>query len=88
MERSTAGASCIAAAVQQRDEARRVIDRPRQDRKERQAAEQQEREAKRELELLLNKSAAREESDFYQYRHLAAESLLRATTSRASHCAP
>jgi hypothetical protein len=64
------------AAVQQRDEARRVIDRPRLDRKDREAAEQQEREAKRELDLLLNQSEAREESDFYPYRYLAAESLL------------
>jgi hypothetical protein len=51
--------------VQQRDQARRTIDRPRPDRREREAAEQQEREAKREIELLLNQSTAREESDFY-----------------------
>jgi ATP-dependent helicase YprA (DUF1998 family) len=64
------------AAVQQRDLARRTIDRPRMDRKERDAAEQLEREAKREIELLLNQSEAREESDFYPYRYLASESLL------------
>ena len=42
------------AAVEQRDAARREVDRPRLTRDERRRAEQREREAKRELELLLN----------------------------------
>ncbi len=63
------------AAVRQRDEARRVIDAPRIPRRERDAAERREREAKREIELLLNQSE-RIESDFYPYRYLASEGFL------------
>ncbi|MGI8643397.1 MAG: helicase-related protein, partial [Thermomicrobiales bacterium] len=63
------------AATAQRDEARRQIDRPRISWKERQHTEQREREAKRELDLLLNQGDATE-SDFYPYRYLANEGFL------------
>lgn len=63
------------AAIAQRNEARRQIDRPRLSRRERQQAEQREREAKRELDLLLNQGDATE-SDFYPYRYLANEGFL------------
>lgn len=63
------------AAVEQRDAARRIIDAPRADRDERARAEQREREAKREIVLLLNEGSSAE-SDFYPYRYLAAEGFL------------
>jgi ATP-dependent helicase YprA (DUF1998 family) len=63
------------AAVRQRDEARRIIDRPRVSREERAEAERREREAKREIDLLRNEGEA-EESDFYPYRYLASEGFL------------
>jgi ATP-dependent helicase YprA (DUF1998 family) len=65
------------AAIEQRDAARRIIDRPRgrQSAKERAIAEQQEQEAKREIDLLLNQGDSTE-SDFYPYRYLATEGFL------------
>jgi ATP-dependent helicase YprA (DUF1998 family) len=63
------------AAVEQRDEARRTIDRPRVDRKDREAAEQREREARREVALLLNQGDVTE-SEFYPYRYFATEGFL------------
>lgn len=63
------------AAIQQRDEARQKVDRPRLARDERRAAEQQEQEAKREIALLLN-HGDHTESDFYPYRYLASEGFL------------
>ncbi len=64
------------AAVEQRDAARRRIDTPRISRREREEAEQREREAKREIDLLLNRGEPVTESDFYPYRYLAAEGFL------------
>ncbi|MCL6608480.1 MAG: DEAD/DEAH box helicase [Geminicoccaceae bacterium] len=61
------------AALRARDEARRVIDDPRLDRRERAEAERQEREAKRDLALLLNEADDTLHSDYYPYRYLAAE---------------
>lgn len=63
------------SATEQLAEARRKIDTPRLPRQEREAAEQREREAKRERELLLNQ-AGYSESDFYPYRYLANEGFL------------
>ena len=63
------------AATQQRDAARRKIDAPRASRKDIEAAKQQEREALREIELLLNRGS-RTESDFYVYRYLANEGFM------------
>ncbi|MGH2531574.1 MAG: DEAD/DEAH box helicase [Thermomicrobiales bacterium] len=63
------------AAVALRDEARRKIDLPRLPRKDRQDAERQEQEAKREVDLLLNQGDYTE-SDFYPYRYLATEGFL------------
>lgn len=63
-------------AVAQRNEARKTLDSPRTDRRNREQAEQQEREAKREIDLLLNRSHESTESDFYPYRYLAAEGFL------------
>ncbi len=63
-----------AAAVLQRDEARKVIDthpKPAQ----RRDAERREMEAKREIDLLLNHGEYTE-SDFYPYRYLATEGFL------------
>ncbi|MBM4275790.1 MAG: DUF1998 domain-containing protein [Deltaproteobacteria bacterium] len=64
------------AAVEQRDAARRQIDTPRISRREREEAEQREREAKREIDLLLNRGERVTESDFYPYRYLATEGFL------------
>ena len=64
------------AAVEQRDAARKVIDRPRVKPEEKREAEQREREARRELELLLNQTKDVTESDFYPYRYLATEGFL------------
>jgi superfamily II DNA/RNA helicase len=65
-----------ASALQQRDEARKEIDRHSATRDERQKAEQQEREAKREIDLLLNRTQQETESDFYPYRYLASEGFI------------
>jgi hypothetical protein len=65
-----------AAATRQRDDARAVIDnhatRPRQ----REAATRQEQEAKRQIDLLLNRTEQYAESDFYPYRYLASEGFI------------
>jgi ATP-dependent helicase YprA (DUF1998 family) len=63
------------AASEQRDAARKVIDNPRATRNDREAAEQREREAKREIQLLLNEGDSTE-TDFYVYRYLANEGFL------------
>jgi ATP-dependent helicase YprA (DUF1998 family) len=63
------------AAVEQRDAARRKIDAPRLPKEERAAAKGREREALRELDLLLNQGEVTE-SDFYPYRYLANEGFL------------
>ncbi len=63
------------AATEQRNAARKIIDNPRATRNEREAAEQREREAKREIQLLLNASDSTE-TDFYVYRYLANEGFL------------
>jgi superfamily II DNA/RNA helicase len=63
------------AAVRQREDARKAIDKPRLSKDERRAAEQQEQEAKREIALLLNQGDITE-SDFYPYRYLASEGYL------------
>jgi hypothetical protein len=64
------------SALLQREEARKVVDRPRASQDDRRRAEQQEQEAKREIALLLNQSDESTESDFYPYRYLAAEAFL------------
>jgi hypothetical protein len=63
------------AATEQRDSARKIIDNPRAARKDRDTAEQRQREAKREIQLLLNESD-NTEADFYVYRYLANEGFL------------
>lgn len=63
------------SAIQQRDEARRVVDTPRVSKEKRRDAEQRVREAIREIDLLLNQGTF-EESDFYPYRYLASEGFL------------
>jgi len=63
------------AATEQRDAARKIIDNPRATRNDRDTAEQREREAKREIQLLLNESDSTE-TDFYVYRYLANEGFL------------
>ena len=64
------------AALAMREEARKQIDAPRASRREREEAEQREREARREVDLLLNRTRRIEESDFYPYRYLASEGFL------------
>jgi len=64
------------AAVNTREQARRLIDAPRATRREREEAEKMEREARREIDLLLNRTQRIEESDFYPYRYLASEGFL------------
>ena len=63
------------AAIETRDRARRDVDRPRQTREDRRAAERREAEAKREL-LLLKNEGSQGESDFYPYRYLASEGFI------------
>jgi len=63
------------AATEQRDSARKIIDNPRASRIDRSTAEQREREAKREIQLLLNEGDSTE-TDFYVYRYLASEGFL------------
>ena len=63
------------AATEQRDTARKIIDNPRATRRERDVADQREREARREIQLLLNEGGFTE-SDFYVYRYLANEGFL------------
>jgi len=63
------------AACEQRDAARRIIDPGLRDRRQKETAEQREREARREIELLLNRSHSTE-ADFYTYRYLANEGFI------------
>lgn len=63
------------AAIRARDQARQVIDRHRVGPNERKAAEQQEREAKRDLDLLFNR-AGELHSEYAPYRYLAAEGFI------------
>ena len=65
-----------AAAVEQRKAARTILDRPRADHRERQKAQRQENEAKREITLLLNQGQDWGDSDFYPYRYLASEGFM------------
>jgi ATP-dependent helicase YprA (DUF1998 family) len=64
------------SALLQRDEARKKIDNHATMKEERRNAEQDEREAKREIDLLLNRTEQQTESDFYPYRYLASEGFL------------
>ena len=64
------------SAIAMRGDARKVIDAPRASKKDQEEAEQREREARREIKLLLNETRRREESDFYPYRYLATEGFL------------
>ena len=64
------------AAVKQRDESRRVVDNPSANKKDREEAGRSEDEAKRQIDLLLNRSDESAESDFYPYRYLASEGFL------------
>lgn len=63
-------------AIFQRDESRKVEDRPSANRKERDDARRDRMEAEREIDLLLNRTHEQTESDFYPYRYLAAEGFL------------
>jgi hypothetical protein len=64
------------AACEQRDAARRIIDDPAErDRRKKEGAEEREREARREIELLLNRSN-QTHADFYTYRYLANEGFI------------
>ena len=63
------------AALDQRGAARREKDRPHQGFAERRTAEGHEREAQREIDLLLN-HGTRDETDFYPYRYLASEGFI------------
>src|ERR1019366_4044538 len=64
------------SAVRQRDEARRIVDNPTTRHREPRNAEQREREAKNQIDLLLNRSEESDESDFYPYRYLGSEGFL------------
>jgi len=63
------------AAIEQREAARRRIDMPRLSRAEREEARQREREALREIELLLNQGTT-SDAEFYPYRYLAGEGFI------------
>jgi len=68
------------SAVKQRDEARRIIDQPSASAEERRNAEQLEREARIQIDELLNRTEDSKDSDseqeFYPYRYFAAEGFL------------
>lgn len=64
------------SAVSQREESRKIEDRPSAPKKERDIARQRRQEAEREIDLLLNRTQEQTESDFYPYRYLAAEGFL------------
>ena len=64
------------AANDQVNQARKEIDRSARDDRKRAEAEQREREAKRQRDLLLQQNVQPEESDFYPYRYLASEGFL------------
>ena len=65
------------AAVAQRDVARKRADDPHADRKARDQARREEREAIRDIELLLNQSdGSGTESDFYTYRYLGSQGFI------------
>src|SRR5574340_579199 len=57
-------------------ESRRVVDNPSANRRGREEAGRSEDEAKRQIDLLLNRSDESAESDFYPYRYLASEGFL------------
>ena len=64
------------STVSFREEARRRQDDPYASKADRDEAEHQLRAARREIELLLNQTGSREESDFYPYRYLATAGFL------------
>lgn len=59
-----------------RDEARRLIDDPNAELREREEAERRETDARREIRHLLNQTNRQSQSDFYPYRYLAGEGFL------------
>jgi hypothetical protein len=63
-------------AVRQRDENQAISNRPTAKWEERREADRRIEEAKREIDLLLNRSEESLESDFYPYRYLASEGFL------------
>lgn len=63
-------------AVRQRDENQAISNRPTVKLEERREADRRVEEAKREIDLLLNRSEESVESDFYPYRYLASEGFL------------
>lgn len=63
-------------AVRQRDENQAISNRPTAKWEERREADRRIEEAKREINLLLNRSEESVESDFYPYRYLASEGFL------------
>lgn len=63
-------------AVRQRDENQAISNRPTASWEERREADRRIEEAKREIDLLLNRSEESVESDFYPYRYLASEGFL------------
>ena len=63
-------------AVRQRDENQAISNRPTASWEDRREADRRIEEAKREIDLLLNRSTESVESDFYPYRYLASEGFL------------
>jgi hypothetical protein len=64
------------AAIRQRDENQAISNRPTVPKPQQREADRRVEEAKREIELLLNRSEESVESDFYPYRYLASEGFL------------
>jgi hypothetical protein len=64
------------AATNMLTQGQRLRDAPRATKQEREEGERMEREARREIDLLLNRTQKNEESDFYPYRYLASEGFL------------
>jgi ATP-dependent helicase YprA (DUF1998 family) len=63
-------------AVRQRDENQAISNRPTAKWEDRREADRRIEEAKREIDLMLNRSEESVESDFYPYRYLASEGFL------------
>ncbi len=64
------------SACAQRDEARRIADDPHAGKDKIKEAERRQDDARREIDLLLNRTKRQDESDFYPYRYLAGEGFL------------
>jgi len=64
------------SACNMRDDSRKIKDSPTAKQADIRAAEQREREALRDLDLLYNRGVGQDQADFYPYRYLASEGFI------------